>query len=279
LLPNRKKLEKLFNAENNTFDKLSNDFVSNVKSTLRKVENNLKKLLVEYSGKTSQAVDIEFALEAKTQLQALLRDAGYYTAVDDAVGKYSTVIKSVKDTYGAFGANVKFTDIDRRAITEFIQTDLGEFADLGRDIQRQIYKSLTDSALGGISVPESVTAIEAALANTDIAKHAYTIINTAYLQFNARVNNIAAENTGWKQAIYMGPIDNVTRDFCRAHINQIMTIDEAKKLQNDQGMSAWSSVGGWNCRHRWVAVPPSYEGSQEYAELEKRTDKDLAATK
>lgn len=272
-------IAKRFNAENELLDGFTKQFVNDMQRVFKDLEKRLKTMLSEYAaGDKSKAIDIEFALEAKTQLQQSLRDAGYYSTIDNAIAKYADVIKDVRETYGMFGAKVTFSEIDRRIISELINTDMTEWRDLGRSVQTQIYKSLTDSVLGGVDINQGVEAVGLALANTDIAKHAYTLMNTSYMNFNRRVNNIAAENTGWAEVIYMGPIDEVTRPFCREHVNKVITLDEAKALINDQGGNAYTEGGGYNCRHRWIAVEPSYKDSPEYADLRDRTEEDLKDT-
>lgn len=272
-------IARRFTTENDLLGTLSDTFVKDIDRVIKNLQKRLTTLLTEYAaGNKSKAIDIEFALETKTQLQRMMQDAGYFRSIDSALSQYGEIIKDVKQTYNMFGAKVTFSEIDRRIISELMNNDVAAFQDIGRQVQRQIYKSLTDSVLGGVDINDGVTAIGAALANTDLAKHAYTYMNTAYMNFNRRVNNIAAENTGWSEVIYMGPVDDVTRDFCREHVNKIMTIDEAKALENDQGGNAWTEGGGYNCRHRWIAVDPAYKESPEYADLQERTDEDLKDT-
>ena len=180
-------IAKRFKSENELLDGFTNKFVSDMQRVFKDLEKRLKSMLQKYAaGDKSKAIDIEFALEAKTQLQQSLRDAGYYEAIDQALAKYADVIKDVRETYGMFVAKVTFSEVDRRIISELINTDMTEWRDLGRSVQTQIYKSLTDSVLGGVDINQGVEAVGLALANTDIAKHAYTLMNTAYMNFNRR---------------------------------------------------------------------------------------------
>lgn len=74
------------------------------------------------------------------------------------------------------------------------------------------------------------------------------------------LNNLNAikdyEETNIQYVQYSGPTGTL-RNFCKEHIGKIYSIEEAKKLKNDFGQSAFVWVGGYNCRHRWDAVTDS----------------------
>jgi len=44
------------------------------------------------------------------------------------------------------------------------------------------------------------------------------------------------------------------RPFCRERVGKVYSIEEIRAMDNGQGLAVEYFCGGWNCRHRWVAV-------------------------
>lgn len=82
--------------------------------------------------------------------------------------------------------------------------------------------------------------------------HTKTLATTALAQFNNQLTLAGAEASGATAFAYFGPISPSTRPFCRAHAGKIFTLDEIDQMDNGQGISVRSSLGGYNCRHYWV---------------------------
>lgn len=81
-----------------------------------------------------------------------------------------------------------------------------------------------------------------------------TLATTALAQFNNQLTLAGAEASGTTAFVYFGPISAGTRPFCRAHAGKVFTLEEIQKMDNGQGISVRSSLGGYNCRHYWVAT-------------------------
>jgi len=47
------------------------------------------------------------------------------------------------------------------------------------------------------------------------------------------------------------------RSWCAEHVGKIYHISEIQKMDNGQGLPVLYFAGGYNCRHRWVAVAHS----------------------
>lgn len=100
-----------------------------------------------------------------------------------------------------------------------------------------------------------------------------TEVRTKISQFGRSVNMIAADAVGMDLYLYTGPKDGITRNFCKAIINKVVSKDQLSKLNNNQGLSVRSSGGGYNCRHSWSPVTSNFV---ELANLELATSKDIA---
>ena len=89
--------------------------------------------------------------------------------------------------------------------------------------------------------------------DTSVAR-AVTAVRTNLASFDRLAAEQSAVLVGLDIRVYLGPLDSLTRPFCRALINRAYTIDQVAELDNGQtGPGLWGG-GGYNCRHRWVSV-------------------------
>ena len=95
-----------------------------------------------------------------------------------------------------------------------------------------------------------------------------TIIREGIVQYNRQVNEQVAEEVGFEIYQYFGPQDGKTRNECQVMgtsaphgVPGMFYRDEVEAFTSQLNLPfpALTGAGGYNCRHRWVAV------SQEYA--------------
>lgn len=84
-------------------------------------------------------------------------------------------------------------------------------------------------------------------------RHLRTVVQTAKDGINQAQVIEDAQSSGIKQMRYVGPRTSLRR-FCFEHVGKIYTIEEIKNMSNGQGLPVIYFGGGYNCRHRWVAV-------------------------
>jgi hypothetical protein len=245
-------------AQNLALKKKAEAFEADIIAVSRRLKSKINKMLVDFAAqKQVSTVDLEFALELKTQMGKLLREAGYYISVDDALGQYGTIIRDIHGAYGDVVKGITFSEVDKKIMQELIKTDLSLFNGLARDATDAIYKSMANSLLTPVSIESGVAAVAAALEDSPLQKYAYTYLNTAYMDFHRTINNITSQNAGFTEYEYVGPDDDKTREFCHEWVGKTLSIDEVKSLKNDQGGDSFSEGGGYNCRHTWIGVVDS----------------------
>ncbi|SHK67173.1 CdiA C-terminal domain-containing protein [Rhodothermus profundi] len=83
-------------------------------------------------------------------------------------------------------------------------------------------------------------------------RYMFTVANTALAGLDRIQSFSDAKQAGIQRFRYVGPPP--IRRFCKEHYGKIYTLEEIKKLDNGQGLPVWIYGGGYNCRHRWVAV-------------------------
>ena len=54
--------------------------------------------------------------------------------------------------------------------------------------------------------------------------------------------------------IYVGPIDERTRDWCLSRVGRVFTRAQIDAMDNGQIPDPFTTGGGYNCRHKFVEV-------------------------
>lgn len=85
-------------------------------------------------------------------------------------------------------------------------------------------------------------------------RYLQTVANTAQSAVRRSQLFIDAQESDINKFRYEGSTGGNIRDFCKNHVGKIYTLEQIKKLDNGQGLSVQYYCGGYNCRHRWVAV-------------------------
>ena len=85
-----------------------------------------------------------------------------------------------------------------------------------------------------------------------------TEVKTRISTFGRTITAKIADEVGLEHYLYTGPKDGLTRPFCKALINKVVDEKQMRKLRNGQGLSVKTSCGGYNCRHSWSPVTPSF---------------------
>ncbi len=100
-----------------------------------------------------------------------------------------------------------------------------------------------------------------------------TEVNTKLSMYGRGVTAAMAEEAGLSFYLYTGPIDGITRKFCRPLVDKVVSDSQMRKLNNKQGLPVKTAGGGYNCRHSWSPVS---EGFLKAAGLDKATTKDIS---
>lgn len=81
-----------------------------------------------------------------------------------------------------------------------------------------------------------------------------TEARTKLTSFGRVIMHDAGAAAGLDHYLYSGPIDGITRAFCKALAGKVLTDQQISKLNNGSGLSVRSSGGGYNCRHNFSAT-------------------------
>lgn len=100
-----------------------------------------------------------------------------------------------------------------------------------------------------------------------------TLLREGIVQYNRQVNEEVAQEVGFQIYQYFGPQDGKTRDACQVMGNSaphgvpgMYYRDEVEAFTSQLNLPfpALTGAGGYNCRHRWVAVSLEYAQEQGF---------------
>ena len=111
-------------------------------------------------------------------------------------------------------------------------------------------------------------------AGENMKRYAGQILNDGLREFDAQVNAFKASEAGLTHVKYFGDVIPTTRDHCRKIINgvykkrssNVFTVAEVRQLWRSRSWSGKKGGdplvvrGGYNCRHQWSYVNPSWYG-------------------
>jgi len=97
-----------------------------------------------------------------------------------------------------------------------------------------------------------------------LPKYVGTIANTSLFAMDRSIRKAQSDKAGLTHAKYFGQLDQITRSFCRRHVNKIHTWQYWESESNDTGPNPVSIYcGGYNCRHSLIPYDPAWDGKQE----------------
>lgn len=195
--------------------------------------------LVRRQGQTAAAV--------YRQIVQRLEQEGEYvvsTAGEAALASVEAVVGAPPDTLS----------VDVRA--ELNQIVSGQAADVVRVFdraQQEMREAVARGVLSGGSLADVVGKVQDALDTTYFK--AQSAVDSAIMAVGRRAvmseAAIVEEEGGVPLVyVYVGPLDEKNRPFCRQWVGKAVTKPSA--LDNGQGLDVEDYCGGYNCRHSWA---------------------------
>jgi hypothetical protein len=95
-------------------------------------------------------------------------------------------------------------------------------------------------------------------------KYASLLVTDSIMGFDGQLAKFRADELGLNSYLYYGSIIKDSRDFCRKHTGKVYTEEQINQIwANDTGQgrdqgSPFIVRGGYNCRHSWQPVDPSW---------------------
>ena len=184
-------------------------------------------------------------------LEQRLIDAGIIDQIDKANDIFLREMSHVSESFALLTGQVEFTGIEVNAAEALINYS-------ARQIQGALTSSLYDITEQTFSsyLTGQAPDIEAVLETSTgkLANYVRTELATATSGFNRTITAMKAEQLGLTLFLYLGPMDNRTREFCAKRVNKVYPKDEIAQMDNGQGLDVMIYGGGYRCRHEWRPV-------------------------
>lgn len=93
-----------------------------------------------------------------------------------------------------------------------------------------------------------------------------TYVNTQLAGFDNSSQKTIGDLAGLDSYVYIGPLNNNTRPFCRRLLEnkQLFTENQVKAMDNEQGIPVIRYCGGYNCLHEWMRVAKEWAEVKDY---------------
>lgn len=224
-------------------------------SELEKVANQLERLMRDNIAATSAGNATIDAALARAQVQALLTESGYYTAVGNLFSNgYQEIIDGLFTDYKKLLPQLQFTDASSKMLQMIKDRDLQIFMDLSETQATNLQRVLLNYSFG---VADRQAAFDELNSITgDFTNTSSLAVDTAISGFEQITSNMIATDSGIEFFEYVGPDDNITRPFCEEHLGQVKTLAEWHEIDNGTDLPTDIYCAGYNCRHTLEAVVP-----------------------
>ena len=170
---------------------------------------------------------------------------------------------------GVLESTIGFADINPRALSTFAALNEQLF---DNSIIRTISGSIRTEVVKGLQAGLSTTQILENVTNASISNsQMQTLVNTSLNSYSRQVTNqmmnIAPGSTKY---VYIGPVDEKTRDECLQMASAgALTLEEIRSRFGD---GVLLDGGGFNCRHKWEIASSEGLGFNEQSKAESRLE-------
>lgn len=211
----------------------------------------LSKLLGPLEVKRYKAAEFQQVLGSlRTNLDA----AGLRQIVKRLDVIYGRQLANVRDHFEGLGKSRIFSDVDLSIIETLISYDVEKVTSRIGEYVIDVKRSFQTAVLSG-ETPKFAEAHDKY--GPRVGADINTELTTAVQGFSRAVTAGKAKDLGFELFIYIGPNDDVTRDFCEGVLAKdppIYTSSEIDSMNNGQGLPVITYGGGYNCRHQWRPI-------------------------
>ena len=166
-------------------------------------------------------------------------------------------------------STIGFGDVDSKLLTGFAQLNEQLFDNsIIRVISGNIRTQVVKGVQGGLSISQIIdSTTSASISNAQMQTLVNTTLNTYSRQVTNQMMKASPKNTKY---VYIGPVDDRTRDEC-------LDMASAGRLTEEQIISQFGNAplvdgGGFNCRHKWEIASEEGTTFHQPEAAEKRID-------
>lgn len=253
-------------------EKMTRRHEARLLSSIKKLRDNITNMLTELE--TTPAGRL---MGVKTNLKQAQRihkkvviefEKEYGKTVDSILGDFSEISSRVSNSYRHLGEAANFTSIDKQMMDILKSQTYSRYIEFGDNARDRIARMMYDSVVSGEKFSTLVNSIAGALTGhkdsrgRSMTLYAQGFAQDSVMNFHNHVNVKKGEDAGMTHFLYFGDLILTSRPFC---------ISRAGKVYSKAQILAWNSLqwqgksgpalsdrGGYNCRHHWRPVRPTW---------------------
>lgn len=212
------------------------------------ISKGTRKILRGIKAEDPKALEVAKALGG---LQTALKKLGLTDRIATVSRLFDSQLRQIREAFRATDQEIALTAVDRQVVSELVSYEVGIIEDRAGVAVDSIRSQVMRSVLLG-QKPDMDQLVDTAL--NPLETSLVGELNTAMAGFNRAVTFRKAQDHGVSNFVYLGPLDKVTRPFCRRHVNRIYTQEQIDQMPDQQGLPVALYGGGYNCRHRWQPI-------------------------
>lgn len=239
-------------------DQLILSFESELEAVLRRADREIQRLVRQLAQERGRFVRTRAALGRVVRLRkdiqtALFQTAGVHDLAERAVNaRFDRITTMVLEDTTIAGRAFTLTKTDLSALTAFKELRLADLLEWGQGLAHQVHRITVDGVLGLRPVDDLVADLGRVL---DLSvRRARTIYDTSVSMYSRQVGLLHTSGKPDELFYYAGPLDSVTRPFCRVRIGKVFSRADVDAMDNGQIPDPLVSGGGYNCRHAFKRV-------------------------
>lgn len=247
-------------------DSIGNAYALELGRVLRDLERELRALATgALDGTPSALTRAVRGAKLRREIQKALRTAGYDQLTETATSvPLNRLVEQMGKLRGAAKLSA-FTSTDQTRILALQELAKIDLLGAGDETAQALWRTLAQ----GIYSQRDVKALLEDLGDAvDLEEtQLRRLYNTTLSIFTRQLE--AMKSGASDVFIYVGPVDERLRPFCRGHVGKVYTRAQIDALDNGQLPNTFLTGGGWNCRHVWHAVS-KFSEARELAGTGKR---------
>ncbi|RLC68617.1 MAG: hypothetical protein DRH97_02555, partial [Chloroflexi bacterium] len=228
----------------------------------RNIINQVKEFKTTDGTLLGPRVNMKQAQKIHTRLKKMFDDT-YGVEARQVVRGFNGAAKYIQNELSTLGVPATFTSVDKDMIGALKTSTWGTFNKFGLQTQEQLVDQMYNAVIGKTPFATLVTNVQGILSGhvdargRSMSVYARLYANDSIMNFHNSVHMKKADDAGLKHFLYYGNLMNGSRDFCIQRVGKVFSrevIDSWDFPWGGKSGPAYTNRGGYNCRHRWVAV-------------------------
>jgi hypothetical protein len=204
------------------------------------------------------------------QLNQFIINGGFGFAIDEFLDQSENIADKIKNSMLKMQPDLALDKISNRLDIMKVATIQSVFDDvIVPSVAAGVRDSLSAIVLD-VPIKQAISGLSQKMKSSTGTQ--LTQINTKLSMFGRSVSAEIAKEANINYYLYTGPMDGVTRDFCKQLVDKVVSESQMKRLRNGQGLPVKTACGGYNCRHSWTPVT---KGFIKAANLQRAKNSDI----